>query len=82
MIACSSESGSPLGPGLVEQFGEAVQGMGDGLGLGGIDQLGEGGEVDVLVAESDRIPSARRRGLLLPPVGAATPLTECGDEQQ
>src|SRR5690606_17280865 len=51
--------------GLVEQLGEAVQGVGDGLGLGGVDQLGYGGEVDVLVPEADRVPASRTGGLLL-----------------
>ena len=46
---------------LGEQVREAVQGVGDGLGLRGIEQLGDGGEVEVLAAEPDRVAPVGRR---------------------
>ena len=48
---------------LGEQVREAVQGVGDGLGLRRVEQLGDGGEVEVLAAEPDRVAAAGGGGL-------------------
>src|SRR5699024_10716492 len=44
------EGGAARGSGLLQQFGKAVQGVGDRGGQRGIDQLGQGREVDVFAS--------------------------------
>src|SRR5699024_4111353 len=60
------EGGAARGSGLLQQFGKAVQGVGDRGGQRGIDQLGQGREVDVFASEPDGVASAGGGGLGLP----------------